>query len=41
MKHLKQLLAVFLMGTACTMQAQRSEALLEKNWKFKIGRAHV
>ncbi|WP_369685056.1 sugar-binding domain-containing protein, partial [Bacteroides caecimuris] len=37
MKHLKQLLAVFLMGAACTMQAQRSEALLEKNWKFSKG----
>ena len=34
MKHQKQLLAVLLMGTACTLQAQRSETLLEKNWKF-------
>ena len=34
MKHQKQLLAVLLMGAACTMQAQRSETLLEKNWKF-------
>lgn len=37
MKHPKQLLAVLLMATACTMQAQRSEALLEKNWKFSKG----
>ena len=37
MKHPKQLLAVLLMGAACTMQAQRSEALLEKNWKFSKG----
>ena len=36
MKHPKQLLAVLLMA-ACTMQAQRSEALLEKNWKFSKG----
>ena len=33
MKHPKQLLAVLLMAAACTMQAQRNEALLEKNWK--------
>lgn len=37
MKHPKQLLAVLLMAAACTMQAQRSEALLEKNWKFSKG----
>ena len=37
MKHQKQLLAVLLMGAACTMQAQRSETLLEKNWKFSKG----
>ena len=37
MKHQKQLLAVLLMAAACTMQAQRSEALLEKNWKFSKG----
>ena len=37
MKHQKQLLAVLLMGTACTLQAQRSETLLEKNWKFSKG----
>lgn len=30
MKHPKQLLAVLLMAAACTMQAQRSEALLEQ-----------
>ena len=29
MKHQKQLLAVLLMGAACTLQAQRSETLLE------------
>ena len=37
MKHQKQLLAVLLMGAACTLQAQRSETLLEKNWKFSKG----
>ena len=37
MKHPKQLVTVLLMGAACTMQAQRSEALLEKNWKFSKG----
>ena len=37
MKHPKQLLAVLLMAAACTMQAQRSETLLEKNWKFSKG----
>ena len=37
MKHQKQLLAVLLMGVACTLQAQRSETLLEKNWKFSKG----
>ena len=37
MKHQKQLLAVLLMAAACTIQAQRSEALLEKNWKFSKG----
>ena len=29
MKHPKQLLTVLLMGVACTLQAQRSETLLE------------
>ena len=37
MKHLKQLLTVLLMGVACTLQAQRSETLLEKDWKFSKG----
>lgn len=38
MKHPKKLLAVLLMGTACTLlQAQRSETVLEKNWKFSKG----
>ena len=36
MKHPKQLLAVLLMAAACTMQAQRSEALLEKNWSRRL-----
>jgi len=37
MKHPKQLLTVLLMGVACTLQAQRSETLLEKEWKFSKG----
>ena len=37
MKHPKQLLTVLLMGVACTLQAQRSETLLEKDWKFSKG----
>ena len=34
MKHQKQLLTVLLMSAASMLQAQRSETLLEKNWKF-------
>ena len=37
MKHQKQLLTVLLMSAACMLQAQRSETLLEKNWKFCKG----
>ena len=37
MKHQKQLLTVLLMSVACMLQAQRSETLLEKNWKFSKG----
>ena len=37
MKHQKQLVTVLLMGAACSLQAQRSETLLEKNWKFSKG----
>ena len=35
MKHQKQLFTVLLMSAACMLQAQRSETLLEKNWKFR------
>lgn len=35
MKHQKQLLAVLLMGAACTLQAQRSETLLEKKLEIQ------
>ena len=41
MKHPKQLLTVLLMGVACTLQAQRSETLLEKNWKFSKGYRNI
>ena len=37
MKHQKQLFTVLLMSAACMLQAQRSETLLEKNWKFSKG----
>ena len=37
MKHQKQLLTVLLMSAASMLQAQRSETLLEKNWKFSKG----
>ena len=36
MKHPKQLLAVLLMAAACTMQAQRSEALLETIFTLEV-----
>ena len=37
MKHPKQLLTVLLMGVACTLQAQRSETLVEKDWRVRKG----
>ena len=37
MKPQKQLLTVLLMSAASMLQAQRSETLLEKNWKFSKG----
>ena len=37
MKHQKQLATALLLAAACSLQAQRSETLLEKNWKFSKG----
>ena len=37
MKYTKQLLTIFLLSVTCLLQAQRTETLLEKNWKFTKG----
>ena len=37
MKHQKQLATALLLAAACSLQAQRSETLLEKKWKLSKG----